>query len=164
MGIAQHLTRRYVHQPRYLSHPNGARGLCAVLIVADDSEFDAITNRYTRILQVAPRREGPLTMLYAAAARLQFVRASDVEEVLPGEPVPASSYLAAMTILVDDVDDARKIVESNAQVMQIAFPGWDGGWDLTTEREAHASKIPAPHGRTPRSAPSETTPGPRRHR
>ncbi|SEC20103.1 hypothetical protein SAMN05216489_00140 [Streptomyces sp. 3213] len=28
-----------------------------------------------------------------------------------------------------------------AQVMQIAFPGWDGGWDLTTEREDHALKL-----------------------
>ncbi|WP_221350373.1 VOC family protein [Streptomyces beigongshangae] len=124
VGIAQHLTRRYVHQPRYLSHPNGARGLGAVLIVAADSEFDAITNRYTRILQVAPRREGPLTTLYAAAARLQFVRASDAEEVLPGEPVPASSYLAAMTILVDDVDDARKIVESNGTMTRPAGDGF----------------------------------------
>jgi hypothetical protein len=123
VGIAQHLTRRYVHQPRYLSHPNGARGLGAVLIVADDAEFEAITNQYTRLLQVAPRREGPLTTLCAAAARLQFVRASDAEEVLPGEPVPASSYLAAMTILVDDVDDARKIVESNGTMTR---PTGDG--------------------------------------
>ena len=30
VGLAQHLTRAYVHQPRYLVHPNGARALDAV--------------------------------------------------------------------------------------------------------------------------------------
>ncbi|MDX3714055.1 VOC family protein [Streptomyces europaeiscabiei] len=58
-GIAQHLTRRYVHQPRHLSHPNGARGIGAVRIVADDAEFDAITNLYARILRTASRRDRP---------------------------------------------------------------------------------------------------------
>ena len=54
---------------------------------------------------------------------MQIVRASDAEEVLPGEPVPASSYLAAMTILVDDVDDSRKIAESSGTVTR---PTGDG--------------------------------------
>ncbi|MEU1216469.1 VOC family protein [Streptomyces sp. NPDC005791] len=112
LGIAQHLTRRYVHQPRYLSHRNGARGLGAVLMVADDAEYDAITNRYVRMLRATPEHCGPITALEMSAARLEIVRASDAEEVLPGEPVPAPSYLAAMTVLVDDVDDAREIIES----------------------------------------------------
>ncbi|MFI6795823.1 hypothetical protein [Streptosporangium canum] len=40
VGGAQHLTREYVHQPRYLDHPNGARGVAAVLMVAADDEAD----------------------------------------------------------------------------------------------------------------------------
>ncbi|MDX3134305.1 hypothetical protein PV367_31985 [Streptomyces europaeiscabiei] len=57
---------------------------------------------------------------------MQIVRASDAVEALPGEPVPASSYLAAMTILVDDVDDvddSHKIVESSGTVTR---PTGDG--------------------------------------
>ncbi|MDQ7806852.1 VOC family protein [Amycolatopsis sp. A133] len=114
LGIAQHLTRQYVHQPRYLDHRNGAFGLGGVLIVAGDAEFDAIIDRYTRLLQATPRHDGPRAVLDLAAGRLEIVRASDVEEVLPGEPAPASSYLAAMTVLVDDVDHARTIVENGA--------------------------------------------------
>lgn len=124
VGMAQHLTRRYVHQPRYLSHPNGARGLGGVLMVADDAEFDAITNRYARILQTAPRYEGPVTVLEATAARLEIVRASHAQEVLPGEPVPAPSYLAAMTVVVGDVDDARKIVESSGTATRSTSGGF----------------------------------------
>ncbi|ALC24110.1 VOC family protein [Streptomyces pristinaespiralis] len=124
LGIAQHLTRRYVHQPRHLEHQNGARGLGAVLMVADDAEFDAITDRYARLLQTAPGAEGPLTVLDAGAARLQIVRATDAGEVLPGEPVPAPSYLAAMTILVDDVAHARGIVEESGTPTRPAGDGF----------------------------------------
>ncbi|GGZ19132.1 VOC family protein [Streptomyces poonensis] len=124
VGVAQHLTRRHVHQPRWLGHPNGARGLGAVWIVADDAECDAVTNRYSRILRTAPGREGPLTVLDASAARLRIVRASDAEEVLPGEPAPASSYLAAMTVVVEDVDDARKVVEGGGTVTRPTGAGF----------------------------------------
>lgn len=111
VGIAQHLTRQYVHQPRYLDHPNGAYGLGAVLIVTADGEFDAIVDRYARLLDTVPQHKGPRVELALPAGRLQIVRASDAEDVLPGEPVPAPSYLAAMTVLVDDVNYARRIIE-----------------------------------------------------
>ncbi|WP_129839010.1 VOC family protein [Streptomyces sp. RFCAC02] len=124
LGIAQHLTRRYVHQPRHLRHANGAHGLGDVLIVADDPEFGAITDRYAGILRSAPRREGAVTVLDATAARLRFVRASDREEVLPGEPAPAASYLAAMTVLVDDAERARGIAEGNGVPTRPAGDGF----------------------------------------
>ncbi|MGK8522478.1 VOC family protein [Nocardia asteroides] len=110
LGVAQHLTREYVHQPRYLSHPNGARAIAAVLIVADDAEFDAVVERYRRILDVSAVREGPLTVLRMASGRLEVVRASQATEVLPGEIAPAPSYLAAMTIEVRDPAAARDLV------------------------------------------------------
>ncbi|WP_245663652.1 VOC family protein [Nocardia arthritidis] len=110
LGVAQHLTREYVHQPRYLSHPNGARAIAAVLIVGADAEFDAIVERYSRVLAVAAVRKGPLTVLEMGAGRLELVRASEAPAVLPGEPAPAPSYLAAMTIAVHDPAVARDIV------------------------------------------------------
>ncbi|GAA1553400.1 VOC family protein [Actinomadura kijaniata] len=111
IGVAQHLTRQYVHQPRYLDHPNGARALEAVLIVVDDPMFEDAVARYATILSTGPRRQGPLTVLDTAAARLEIVRSGDAEGVLPGEPAPAPSRLAAMTIAVEDVAAARTIVE-----------------------------------------------------
>ncbi|GAA3930780.1 VOC family protein [Actinomadura viridis] len=111
VGIAQHLTRHYVHQPRYLHHPNGARAMEAVLLVVDDAAFEAAVSRYARILQTAPGQRGPRTVLDRKAGRLEIIRSSDAEEVLPGEPVPAASYPAAMTIVVDDAAAARTFVE-----------------------------------------------------
>lgn len=112
VGFAQHLTREYVHQPRYLHHRNGAQALEAVLIVADDTDFDTTTDRYTRILRPIVERRGPVTALHMATGRLDIVRASDASAVLPDEPAPAPSYLAAMTIRVDDITTARAVVES----------------------------------------------------
>ncbi|WSY62163.1 VOC family protein [Nocardia sp. NBC_00881] len=111
LGVAQHLTREYVHQPRYLSHPNGARGITAVLIVAVDAEAAAITERYCRILGASAVRNGARAVLEMGAGQLEIVRASDAVAVLPREPIPAPSYLAAMTIAVDELGVARGIIE-----------------------------------------------------
>ncbi|MFD5175923.1 VOC family protein [Nocardia sp. NPDC058379] len=111
LGVAQHLTREYVHQPRYLRHPNGARGLGSVLYVVADTDFAAVVDRYQRVLDRAPEREGPLVMFGVGSARLEFVRASDADQLLPGEPAPAASYPAALTVRVDDVVAARDLVD-----------------------------------------------------
>ncbi|MBW0274891.1 hypothetical protein ATM97_27160 [Nocardia sp. MH4] len=111
LGVAQHLTRDYVHQPRYLRHPNGARGLGSALCVVDDAAFATVVDRYRRVLDRVPDQEGPLTMFSVGPARLEFVRASDADELLPGEPAPAASYPAALTIRVDDVVAARDLVD-----------------------------------------------------
>ncbi|MEU7985103.1 VOC family protein [Streptosporangium canum] len=136
VGVAQHLTREYVHQPRYLDHPNGARGIAAVLMVAADDEADAIVDRYARILQARPERDGPRTVVDMGNGRLEIVRASDSEGVLPGEPAPASSYLAAMTVVVDDVDTARVIVERGGTATRTT-----GGGFFVSARDAYGAAL-----------------------
>ncbi|WP_436777365.1 VOC family protein [Yinghuangia sp. YIM S09857] len=111
VGIAQHLTRRYVHQPRYLEHPNTACGLDGVLIVAEDTKFDAITRRYSFLLETVPELDGPLAVLSTDHVQLRIVRSSHADDVLPDEPTPAASYLAAMSIAVRDLITARDVVE-----------------------------------------------------
>ncbi|WP_431968888.1 VOC family protein [Nocardia sp. bgisy134] len=111
IGLAQHLTRDFVHQPRYLTHPNGARGIAAVLIVAAAEEYDGIARRYADLLGAEWVADGPLSVLEQKDVRLELLRAADVAAVLPGEPDPAPSYLAAMTIRVADVSAARGVVE-----------------------------------------------------
>ncbi|MBH1937291.1 VOC family protein [Streptomyces sp. AV19] len=124
VGIAQHLTREYVHQPHYLDHPNGARGIDGVLIVADDPVFTEVVDRYARILGAPPRYEGPVAGLEMGRGRLEVVRASAAGEVLPGEPAPAPSYLAAMTIRVEDVGVARDVVERNGTATRATEDGF----------------------------------------
>ncbi len=136
VGIAQHLDREYVHQARYLAHANGARALEAVLIVVDDSAHEPITARYADVLACTPRRQGPLTVLDLADGRLEILRASDAGEVLPGEPVPAPSYLAAMTIRVDDADAARALIEDGGTGTRPAGDGF-----AVSARDAHGAAL-----------------------
>lgn len=124
VGIAQHLTRRLVHQPRYLQHRNGARALDAVLIVADDTDHEAIAARYALLLDTVPLHRGPMTVLEMSGGRLEILRSSAVEEVLPGEPAPAASYLAAMTVRVDDVAVARAVVEDGGTATRTTGAGF----------------------------------------
>ncbi|WP_280236633.1 hypothetical protein [Nocardia cyriacigeorgica] len=91
-------------------HPNGARGIVAVLIVADDAEHAAILRRYQAVLEVEPSTIGPKTVLIRAGTRIEIVPASAAVQVLPGEKAPAPSYLAAVTVHVDDLDRARTLV------------------------------------------------------
>lgn len=113
LGLAQHLTREYIHQPRYLTHPNGARDIGSVLIVAEAAEFDPMVRRYADILGSTPHREGPVTLLETGPTRMEFVRSDHAAEVMPDESIAPGSYLAAMTILVDDAEKAREIVEDS---------------------------------------------------
>ncbi|MGW0665104.1 VOC family protein [Streptodolium elevatio] len=124
VGVAQHLTRNYVHQPRYLQHPNTARALEAVLIVADDSVFDVITDRYSLILQTTPERDGPLAVLNTTHAQLRIVRATHTQDVIPGEPAPAPSYLAAMTVAVENLAVARDLAERGGIETRTAAGGF----------------------------------------
>jgi hypothetical protein len=136
VGVAQHLDREYVHQPRYLTHANGARALEAVLIVVDDSAHESVTARYADLLARTPRRRGPLTVLDLPAGRLKIVRASDAEAVLPGESAPAASYLAAMTIRVEDVAAARKLIEGGGTETRPTDDGF-----AVSARDAHGAAL-----------------------
>ncbi|WP_043660125.1 VOC family protein [Nocardia thailandica] len=112
LGVAQ-VARRPVHadEPR-TRHPNGARGIAAVLVVAADEVLPGIVDRYRRLLDREPLREGPLTMLPLGASRLDFLRAADADAVLPETAAnPAAAHLAALTVPVDDADAARDLVE-----------------------------------------------------
>lgn len=124
IGVAQHLTREYVLQPRYLTHPNGALGVDAVLIVAADAEFDAVVGRYQQLLGVAPETAGPATVLTSGSARIEIVSASAASEVLPGETAPAPSYLAALTVVVDDIGRTRTLVEEAGTETRTAGTGF----------------------------------------
>ncbi|MFI9508069.1 VOC family protein [Nocardia sp. NPDC052566] len=120
IGISQHLTREYVHQPRYLDHPNGARGISAVSMVTADAEFRGVAARYAEILQTEATPEGPFLMLTHKDIRLEIIRASDAATVFPGESAPAPSYLATMTIAVDDLAAARTLIERTAETRTTA--------------------------------------------
>ncbi|MEU6584144.1 VOC family protein [Nocardia sp. NPDC046763] len=124
LGLAQHLTRAYVHQPRYLDHPNGARGIHSVLIVADAAELAAIVAHYALIVDRAARVEGPLTVVEMPSGRLEFVTVCDAAEVLPDEPTASGSRSAAITIRVADIVKARAVVDAGGTATHTTSGGF----------------------------------------
>ncbi|MFI5607145.1 VOC family protein [Amycolatopsis sp. NPDC051903] len=104
LHTAEHLTPEYVHQPRYLTHPNGAKGLHSVQLVVADAELPAYLERYEQILGRPPSG----TSFPLGTGRLDLVPAGRLDEVLPGELAPRLPYFAAQTVAVENLDAARK--------------------------------------------------------
>ena len=107
LHTAEHLTPEHVHQPRYLGHPNGARGVAGILLVVPDSEISAYEDRYAVITN--------------GKHLVDIVGASDLDAVLPGESLAEPPYFAAHGVLVEDVAKARALAERH--VPTTARPG-----------------------------------------
>lgn len=99
LHTAEHLTPEYVHQPRYLGHPNGARRVAGILLVVADDEVESYRRRYD--------------VITGGEQLVDVVGASDLDTVLPGETAPRLPYFAAHGVAVDDLGSARKLVEQH---------------------------------------------------
>ncbi|MEV5496213.1 VOC family protein [Nonomuraea fuscirosea] len=129
LQATQHHTPQYVHQPRYLDHPNGAVGLRSVLLVVPDDEIDDHEERYARLLDTDVWIEGPKHVLPLRHGRVEIIPESSLCDFLPGHAVPGLPLLAAHTVAVRDLTTARKLVEHNL----IATHATSDGFYVTAE-------------------------------
>jgi hypothetical protein len=113
LQAAQHLTPEYVHQRRYLGHPNGALRLDRVLVVVPDDDVDASVDRYRRIVPATAQTDGPMRVLPLRVGDIAIIPASAAAEVLPGHRLPALPLIAAHVVAVTDLAAARRLVEGN---------------------------------------------------
>lgn len=109
----QHLTPQYIHQPHLLNHPNGAVALHSVLLVVPDDALGSFVERYELILAAPSQVDGPKRVWALRAGRFEIIPESALAEVLPGEQAPALPFLAAQTVAVSDLDQARKLLDGN---------------------------------------------------
>jgi catechol 2,3-dioxygenase-like lactoylglutathione lyase family enzyme len=98
---AQHLTPEYIHQARYMTHPNGVTALSHVFLVVEDVE--RFVERYATYLDRAPVREGVQTTFRLPLAALSIVAARDVSAVLPGSLLPPTPCIAGVAFATPDV-------------------------------------------------------------
>lgn len=102
---ALHLTPEYIHQPRYITHPNGATELSEVILVADD--VDAFERKYTLYAGCAAERNGARrTFRFPLVSAVSIVAARDAASVLPGSllpPIPGIAGVAFKTARLDEV-------------------------------------------------------------
>ena len=108
---ARHLTPEYLHQPRYMRHPNQVTGLSEALIVADDAELCAA--RYARYTGRPCVRDGARhTFVLQPACRLSIVATGDAAAVLPGSLLPPSPAIAGVVFQTADLGAMRRRLEA----------------------------------------------------
>jgi hypothetical protein len=98
-GRIQALTHRTEHtvwQPRWISHPNGSRGLIDIVIVEEDvreaaTRFQRFFGREARVNAFGPA-------FHLDRGRVQLVDASAVSALLPGLQIPGLPFIAAYGI------------------------------------------------------------------
>jgi hypothetical protein len=118
LQAAQHHTPEYVHQRRYLGHPNGALRLDKVLVVVPDDDVDAYVDRYRRIVPVTAQTDGPMRVLPLRVGGIAIIPASAADEALPGHRLPTLPLIAAHTVAVADRDDSSKATASRPTTAQ----------------------------------------------
>lgn len=117
---ARHHNPEYVHQPRYMSHDNGATSLASLLIVSEDS--NATAKRY-EILTGQPLEEieGLPGIHLPLVSSLRFAGAEEAGRLLPGTLLSPAPSIVAATFAVADIGAAR------ARISAAGFPVIDSG-------------------------------------
>jgi hypothetical protein len=140
--VCAHLTPELVRRPEWLGHPNGAVGLRAIYLIADETApllpaYDRLfgLHEVTTTDAVAAVRVGPHRILFATADDFETMHpAIDLD---PGFPVPGiaaleiavtrrdatADYLAQWQIAFDELPDGRLVVparEANGTILFFA--------------------------------------------
>jgi hypothetical protein len=106
-GRIQALTHRTEHtvwQPRWLSHPNGARGLIDIVIA--EADVAEAAERFRRFLarDAHTDRFGP--SFHLDRGRVQLVTAASLQQLLPSLAIPDLPFMAAYAVAVTSLDQA----------------------------------------------------------
>ena len=108
--ILTHHTEDAVWQPRWLTHPNGARGLAGLVIaVADVAEAAARFARFTG-RPATPTRSGQRVQL--DRGRIDLVTPTAFAAVLPEIAIPSLPFMGAYGVTVNLIDQAEAILRT----------------------------------------------------
>ena len=99
---ARHLTPEYIHQARYLEHPNGATELSEVLLVVDDA--DAFERKYAAYTGRAAERIGVKRVFrFPLVSAVSIVARDDASAVIPGSQTPPVPCIAGVVFKVPSI-------------------------------------------------------------
>jgi hypothetical protein len=106
--VLTHHTEDAVWQPRWLTHPNGARGLAGLAVaVADVDEAAARFGRFTG-RAAAPTRSGQRVQL--DRGRIELVTPEAFAAALPEIAIPSLPFMGAYGVTVNSLDVAEAIL------------------------------------------------------
>jgi len=103
---ARHLMPEHIHQPRYMTHPNGATELAEVILVAEDA--DAFERKYALYAGGAAEKNGvKRTFRFPLVSALSIVAARDAANVLPGSLLPPMPGIAGVAFRTPQLEAVR---------------------------------------------------------
>jgi hypothetical protein len=109
---ARHRNPEYIHQPRYLSHANGAAALSEVVLVADDPA--ALAAKYERLTGQKAKADGRRrTIDLPLVSRLTFIGVDEVASVMPGSLMAPPPCIAAMGFTVKDLGQTAGVLDKS---------------------------------------------------
>lgn len=118
---AYHLTPQYIHQPRYLGHPNKVTALSDVYLAVDDTAEAA--SRYEKFTGIKGARQGGnYVFALPRVSKVTILPRSEVAAQLPGAPVHAGPYLAGFAFATTDLPAMKARLQDRA----IPFAEHDG--------------------------------------
>ena len=118
-GRIQYLTHHTEHavwQPRWLSHPNGARALVDVVIAVAD--VDEAAARYVRFLahEAVPTNMG--RGIFLERGGVQLINTAGLTRLLPRVQAPSLPFIAGYAIRVDSLSAVERLLRSAAAAME----------------------------------------------
>ncbi len=110
---AHHRTPHFIHQQRYLGHPNKVVALSDVyLAVADPDEAAA---RYEKFTPIKPKRQGTKRIFeLPLVSKVTIMPAGDVAKELPGADLHKPPYLAGFAFATTDLGAAAARLDERA--------------------------------------------------
>ena len=99
---AHHRTPQFIHQSRYVAHPNRVVALSEVILCVDDP--DAYELRYGQLTGVRGERVGVKRVFrLPLVAQVSIVAADDIGRVLPDAAPPTLPYIAGCSMATQDL-------------------------------------------------------------
>jgi len=106
---AHHVTPQYIHQERYIHHPNGVVALSDVYLSVTDA--DAVESRYEKLAgRKAVRRGRRRVFELPQVSRVSIIDANDIASELPGSTYPQPPCLAGYAFAVKDLARMERIL------------------------------------------------------
>jgi hypothetical protein len=110
-----HHTEHTVWQPRWLEHPNGARGLIDVVIT--EADVEEAVSRFRRFLGHDPLADRFGPAFHLDRGRVQLATAEALGKLFPRLAIPGFPFVAGYGIAVASLDQVAACLQAN----EVAF-------------------------------------------
>ena len=114
---AKHLTPQYIHQARFIAHPNRCVALSEVFLVTDDP--DGFEAKYTRYCARNAERDSlRRSFPFPLVSKVSIVALRDAPRLLPGSLLPPVPCIAGVAMQTLEMDAVRRRLRNAAIAFQ----------------------------------------------